>query len=247
MFSSANENYRRVFKEGMKGWDVAVLQANLPSLVVDGRFGPNTTFKVKEYQRAHNLEVDGIAGIRTQQSIALVNSNGAQNKYRTPGGLLRGLMEGESGFQLAATTHLYPNGSRDVGVYQENLSSAELSAESTARDSFVVAHAAERSAHDLRQTKDIFSKLPGGYSDEKAWRYAVLNHNWPAAAAKFAAGTIDSWVYMAKDLNGITREYQMSDQADWIKAIGVNGVSTGYQWADFYVDSKVVYVRSWTP
>lgn len=251
MFTGASEIYRRAFKVGMTGWDVGVLQLNLKQLgrevAVDGNFGPLTKQAVVDYQAAHHLDPDGIAGLLTQRSIALVSSNDGQAKYRTPGGLLRGLMEGESGFALAAVTPLYANGSRDIGAYQENLSHAKLVEEDVVAASFNVSKAAENAASRLRSHKDSFRKQSGADTDAKAWQFAVLNHNWQAAAPHFAAGDIDTWEYEAEDRNGVLQKYRMNDPADWIIAIGVSGVRTGYEWATFYIAGKTHYVREYTP
>ena len=41
-----------------------------PNLVVDGMYGPKTTAAVKQFQAAHGLAVDGMAGNLTQAIIA---------------------------------------------------------------------------------------------------------------------------------------------------------------------------------
>ena len=66
---------QRTLKQGSKGNDVKTLQSNLNYLgynvgTADGVFGAKTKNAVIAYQRAHGLEVDGIAGPATQNSIA---------------------------------------------------------------------------------------------------------------------------------------------------------------------------------
>lgn len=66
---------QRTLKQGSKGNDVKTLQGNLNYLgynvgAADGVFGAKTKNAVIAYQRAHGLEVDGIAGPATQNSIA---------------------------------------------------------------------------------------------------------------------------------------------------------------------------------
>ncbi len=61
-------------KYGSKGYAVEILQKNLNSLgyncgKVDGDFGTNTLNAVKDFQKAHKLEVDGIAGPDTIKAI----------------------------------------------------------------------------------------------------------------------------------------------------------------------------------
>lgn len=58
---------RRVLRQGMHGDDVKVLQERLNELGfeagdADGRFGILTKEAVREFQRAHRLRIDGIAG-----------------------------------------------------------------------------------------------------------------------------------------------------------------------------------------
>jgi peptidoglycan hydrolase-like protein with peptidoglycan-binding domain len=74
---------RPIIKRGMVGAIVKALQTNLIALGflcgpdgADGDFGPNTEKAVKEFQEAHNLEVDGIVGDETYEAIenAIINT-----------------------------------------------------------------------------------------------------------------------------------------------------------------------------
>jgi hypothetical protein len=66
-------------KEHMKGREIRVLQAQLARLgyagadghtvAADGDFGRNTTHAVKDFQQAHDLEADGIAGPQTLDAL----------------------------------------------------------------------------------------------------------------------------------------------------------------------------------
>jgi peptidoglycan hydrolase-like protein with peptidoglycan-binding domain len=53
---------------------------------IDGRYGPLTTQAVTRFQRAHGLQVDGIAGARTWQALdtATHRASAAQPERRTP-------------------------------------------------------------------------------------------------------------------------------------------------------------------
>jgi len=44
-------------------------QPNSHPIVIDGDFGTETEAKVKEFQRGHNLTVDGIVGAKTWQIL----------------------------------------------------------------------------------------------------------------------------------------------------------------------------------
>lgn len=60
----------------MRGGDVKWVQQRLntkgasPKLTADGVFGPKTDREVRDYQKAHKLEVDGIVGSKTWGSLA---------------------------------------------------------------------------------------------------------------------------------------------------------------------------------
>lgn len=63
----------RALQQGEHGDDVMALQQALgPPLVPDGYFGPLTTAAVMAFQTSHNLQVDGIAGIRTKTALHII-------------------------------------------------------------------------------------------------------------------------------------------------------------------------------
>lgn len=51
------------------GTDVLTLQKFIGKVLADGKFGPKTTARVKEYQRMRRLKADGIAGPKTWKPI----------------------------------------------------------------------------------------------------------------------------------------------------------------------------------
>lgn len=64
----------RTLKRGSTGAEVKKLQTTLATLgfyllAVDGKYGPRTQEAVKAYQAANGLEVDGLAGPKTQAKI----------------------------------------------------------------------------------------------------------------------------------------------------------------------------------
>jgi peptidoglycan hydrolase-like protein with peptidoglycan-binding domain len=62
------EPVERTLKMGDDGDDVEWLQERL-GLPVDGDFGPATKAAVMAFQKAHGLQADGVAGIRTQEAL----------------------------------------------------------------------------------------------------------------------------------------------------------------------------------
>lgn len=64
---------RPTIRIGSSGDDVRFLQrvlvADGHALVVDGRFGPTTDRKVRDFQRKHRLKIDGIVGPVTWQTV----------------------------------------------------------------------------------------------------------------------------------------------------------------------------------
>lgn len=66
-------------RPGTVNADVKTLQAHLKNLgyytlSVDGKYGPNTKHAVEKFQAAHNLKVDGVAGVKTFASLATAAS-----------------------------------------------------------------------------------------------------------------------------------------------------------------------------
>lgn len=246
--------YRRAFKrvtaddgrELTRGWDVAALQIGLNShrstkLVVDGVYGKASEAAVRSEQEQHKLTVDGICGQATQTAICLFEANRAEAGHGLPGGMLRGLIEGESGFYFATTTGLYVrNNTRDLGVVQRN---TPMGDQALIHSAFAVRTQIDRTAKDLRLKHDEFFGRPGCKTHRAAWENAVLFHNWQSAAYQIAAGTFDTWRYIAADRNGVKRSYHVDEPADWIIDIGVEGVETAREWVGFYVRTKTTYVK----
>jgi hypothetical protein len=230
MLSLAAGGYRyRPLREGISGWDGWALQRAL-DIPADGVFGPVTTGAVKRFQKAHDLTADGIAGPATQRDLAEELIWPVQKQLATPPGLLRGLMEGESGYLLGNYTAPYRDGSRDVGLMMHNLAPTQHNL----TFAFDGRLAIPSSAVKLNNRRVDYLKLTK--NDRSAWRYAIGAHNWPAAADRYAAGTIDRWVYVSRGVS-----YRMTDPAPWIIEQGVAGVRTGHEWFAHYVDSKLQY------
>jgi hypothetical protein len=239
-----NQHYRYSFKKGMYGWDVQALQISLnnnhyinPLLVEDGVFVTKTEVAVLELQQSLKITADGIAGPETQSALCSHQCHYAQHTY-APNGLLKGICLGESGGIIPATSALYANGSRDYGPFQNNMTNPT---QSQLHNAYNIAYESDRIAKSLYSNYKIYLGQPGALNDEQAWKLAVLNYNWPAAAAQIAAGNKNTWVYTSAGI-----QYKLSDPAPWVERIGIAGVKTGLDWCNFYVDGKIVYVTSWT-
>ncbi len=61
-----------VQRPGDQGDSVRWIQKRLPTLAVDGVFGPRTTDAVKAFQAQHKVAIDGVVGLDTVQLLAWV-------------------------------------------------------------------------------------------------------------------------------------------------------------------------------
>ncbi len=82
--NSSNSSNSTVLRNGSRGASVSSLQEELKKLgyytmAVDGIYGSGTTRAVRDFQRANNLQVDGIAGPQTFGAL----NNGGNNSSNT--------------------------------------------------------------------------------------------------------------------------------------------------------------------
>lgn len=268
MYALAAGGYRfrslRLTDPQMRGWDVYAFQTAFPGIVPDGVFGPKTHMALIALQqrvakRQPGFPVDGIAGPLTLRAASLEGLPVLEVSYATPPGLAPGILEGESGLNPGEYTKPYANGTRDVGVAEENV----VPTETNLQRAFHVRDSEERLCRMLRNRFDgAFGKSTYVDTPRECWRRAaVLYHNWQAASNRYVDGTIAKWRYEARFVPGgpadaglyvhtrsdgsQTRSYAMGDRAQWIVLIGVQGVDTGYEWAHHYIESKVGYVTTW--
>jgi hypothetical protein len=232
------KTYRYTLKEGQKGHDVWALQINVNAsglvgtIAEDGAFGPKTTLAIKRLQDKLGLAADGIAGPVTQRSLALRLIARVETKYSLPKGLIRGIVEGESGFMVGAVNWSVAGGV-DCGWTQRRVIEQNYD-EDNFRRAFHGPVQFDLLAAELRREKDRFYGKAGAKTHRRAWELAILDHNWPYAAQRLAEGKC---IYLdcAKD----TRF------AQWVADIGVPGVDTPQEWAKHYVNSKIGYVTEW--
>lgn len=258
------KSYRYTLRKGYVGSDVYALQLNLnllgQSLTEDGDFGPLTEKGVIAYQSHHSLTADGVAGEKTQTQMCLDCI--AKYPQHLPTGLLRGIVEGESGYFVGCVNTDAPGGI-DTGWTQDRIEIAEYS-DARFRKGFRAADAFPAVANQIDTAAKSYYGRPGALSAKNAWWCATLNWNWPAAAEQYANGDSATWVYRARWYPNLSisddgrivktyndgsqdREYHMTTRAQWVAKLGVPNVVTGSQWATFYVNSKWKYVGATWP
>jgi hypothetical protein len=182
--------------EGDRGIAVWALQRALGFTDADGVFGPITKGSVESYQRAKALDVDGVAGPITQRSLLLTVI--ARRASGTPDGLVRGIGLGESGLTFGAVNWSVPGGV-DVGAFQRRLQLFPLPTDSVIQWGFDAEVQAALVTASLIKQHNSFLGLAGtndAYhsmsAQEKAWRLAALDHNYPAGALRLAQTPISA-------------------------------------------------------
>jgi hypothetical protein len=148
----------------------------------------------------------------------------------TPKGLLHGVCDGESGGEIDCVSTAYSDGSRDYFAFQRHMLNPNTEQLQRAAN---VRGEANRVAMQFREAFQRFKKINTQLTEQRAWELAILNHNWPYAAEQIAKGNT---AFLEKP-------------AAWVEAIGAheNGrlIRTGWEWANFYVKTKAIYVTSW--
>lgn len=175
-------------KRGDVGWGVYALQTYLArfgyAATADGVYGLDpyrqTYDAVCAFQKVNNLVVDGIVGPATQRKLILGVTNKAEfGTVGLPIGLLRGILESESGFKLDEVNWDIPNGV-DCGATQRRVYGPPY-----ALDALKAAfgpRAIDRAATELRDRKAAFmGDAWVNRNAERAARLAAFAHNWPHA------------------------------------------------------------------
>jgi hypothetical protein len=218
----------------MSGWDVWALQINLKQLgpstrdiPLDGSFGPATRQAVLLHQKNRNLVQDGIAGIATQTSICLTLSKKPEQAANLPIGLLRGLIEGESGFAIACFSPHPSDSGFDLGAFQDSITPGEVGNQQRYARAFNVPVLAVETAEKIRTQFDEYAKV---VSHKRAWELAVLYHNWPSAAHNLA--------YIGR----IYKNQSADEPQQWIISATGGRLQTARQWVESYIEKKFIYV-----
>jgi hypothetical protein len=264
MFTPPAAYHRRARRLNNVGYDVAVLRLNLVALgtavggsyydlsklEVTQKFGPRTDECVRLYQRlTAGLVEDGIAGYMTDRALSLDLMRPAQSRYHILPGLMKGLTEGEAGYDGAAFARGIVDGIDyvDAGLTMQHLRRPDWT-ETKFRAAFDGARAYDRLGRTLRAQRDKFTGSIGPFfidPRERPWFCAILYWNWQSAAARYSEGQ-HNWQYYETLPDGEKVMRWMDEDAYWISKFKIPGVTTGHDWAKRYVQSKTQYVTAWT-
>ena len=175
-------------EEGDKGIVVYAIQTALndtgADLEPDSVFGEATVEAVKRFQGKRRLVADGVFGPKTSKSMALALAPKVESS--APKGLMRGVVEGESGNHIGAVNWSVPGGV-DCSYTQRRVYDAQMTDRA----------AVERAFDPLYQLGLLSRHLEGRFASflsrvpdrERAWRLATLSHNYPYAAEQYAEQT----------------------------------------------------------
>lgn len=234
-------------ERGDRGLVVWAIQRGLNStgylLAEDSDYGPVTEGVVRDFQEKHGLAADGVFGPASSAKLAWVLERAV--RHTVPAGLLRGLVEGESGELIGAVSWSSPGGV-DCSYVQRRVYESQFGTDAEYR-AFDALYQLNLLARRLRERKDAFYGRENVVSHERAWRLATLHHNYPYAADKLSHG---EW----------KTSYSTSPQ-DWVIRIGARfddgtPVETPLQWCKWYSlgaqrhdhpGTMVRYVRDWIP
>jgi peptidoglycan hydrolase-like protein with peptidoglycan-binding domain len=188
-FADGAYEYRplRIRQPRLIGWDIFALQSALnacdiePAVMRDGYFGKLTENAVIEFQTDRKLDVDGIAGVATQQKLCSAIARKVTRNLGLIGGLIYGGVEHESSCWIGVYTAPYTNGSRDVGPVQWN-----LGAGGDPRPWFDVAGAIQAYGRHVKDATATY--LTKGLSDRRAAELAVGRWHRPAYTDALADG-----------------------------------------------------------
>lgn len=216
----------RPLRLGVEGWGVASLQHAL-GLQPDGYFGATTDKAVTELQREHKLVVDGIAGPQTKRVATLLCLWPQQKEFATPPGLLRGLVEGESGYAPDAQSVIYEHPERpgvplaDLSVTQWQTAIEDTTEVRQHIDvNHALAHMAGDASRGMRPRHDRYYEQAWVKAQaarhEWAWRLAIGSWNAPSWT--------DTWAKLGPNALTVHQREHLAE----------------------YIGDKAVYVKEWT-
>lgn len=244
----ANTLYQ--LEKGERGAEVFGLQRGLnsigwASLDEDGIFGDQTKNAVIRFQENRGLVADGIFGLAS--STKLVFALIKRITVDVPDGLIRSLVEGESGNLIAAVNWSVPGGV-DCSYCQRRVYEANYSDTDIVKRAFDGRYQMQLLGGSFKAHHDAYYGDPGAPSHETAWRLAILYHNYEYAADKIASVGVSH-----------LDSYWTTEQ-DWVKSIGAHfadgvQVKTPLEWCKFYSlgapehnhnGIMVKYIKDWT-
>jgi hypothetical protein len=232
-------SYRYSLKKGMAGFDVAALQVNL-HVEVDGAYGRLTKKAVNHFQLAADLEVDGVAGLATQEALCVKLSTPAARTEELPVGLLKSIMSNESGFAVGAVSKHPSDAGLDIGAYQRS-SGAGPGSQDFYRYAFDIRSSAYTTATEIRGAHDAqpqpvssryLDELAANDTDRFRWLMATLAHNWPVASHNIPRyGRVFRYDTTADDR-----------EAEWIVQASGGRLHTPREWVTAYVTAATKFV-----
>jgi hypothetical protein len=252
------------FKKGDKGIGVWSLQKalndiGLYNLVADGDFGTATDTALKHYQTRYKVAggADGLAGPGTQRSLIANVVDRRDSVTTLPHKLLYGFAEREGGWLLAPVNWSVAGGV-DCGAFQRRVFDEDYGDTATIERAFNTTYQCRLLADRLTELRGLLITRAGvtdGYNgltaNEKAWRLAALNHNYPSGTDILSKTPIKSLSsYWTSAQSWVTvHNYKFPDGT---------AVKTPLQWCHLYAGvlgngvyghsgNVTTYVTDWTP
>lgn len=144
-----------------------------------GVFGPRTKAKVKEFKEAEGFKkINGIVGVGTSKALLRGLVADVEKDFEIPDRLLWGIIGAETAWDIGAVGYTTPY---DVGICQFNLQyNTEYPNETYMNPIFAVTETGKRLKARFREYRDL------GATTTVAWNAAVLSHNSPVNARRYA-------------------------------------------------------------